>query len=187
MPILLFLNRLRNGRLIAYDKNGEVNMFEMLGNQLFLVRNYSRATEIFEKALWEDPRNKYVRRKLIICYTQIGELDKALKNLLWFLKKDIRFIIDIDPVAEDCPCSGLVYEMEAKLTENRESSDFHVILGILWLYCNIERSLSHFLTARELAPANPDVKSAIAYIQAYLDQSKRDSKTSNRDKNNVNV
>jgi tetratricopeptide (TPR) repeat protein len=81
-------------------------MFEMLGNQLFLVRNYSRAMEMLEKALWEDPKNKYVRRKLIICYTQTGDLDQALKNLLWFLKKDIHFIIDIDPVAEDCPCSS---------------------------------------------------------------------------------
>jgi tetratricopeptide (TPR) repeat protein len=162
-------------------------MFEMLGNQLFLVRNYSRAMEMLEKALWEDPKNKYVRRKLIICYTQTGDLDQALKNLLWFLKKDIHFIIDIDPVAEDCPCSELVYEIEAKLRENQDSFDFHTILGILWLYCNIERSLSHFLKARELAPANPDVKSAIAYIQGYLDQSKQDSKTSSGDRNNVNV
>jgi hypothetical protein len=60
-------------------------------------------------------------------------------------------------------------------------------LGILWLYCNIERSLSHFLKARELVPANPDVKSTIAYIQAYLDQASQDSKTSSGDRNNVNV
>jgi hypothetical protein len=106
---------------------------------------------------------------------------------LWFLKKDIHFIIDIDPVAEYCPCSELVYEIEAKLRENQDSFDFHGILGILWLYCNIERSLSHFLKAGELAPANSDVKSAIAYIQAYLDQSNQDSETSSGDRNNVNV
>jgi hypothetical protein len=77
--------------------------------------------------------------------------------------------------------------MEAKLREDQDSFDLHSILGILWLYCNIDRSLTHFLKAQELAPANPDVKSVIAYIQAYLDQPHEDSKTSSRDKNNVNV
>ena len=119
-------------------------MFEMLGNQLFLVRNYSRAVEMLEKGLWNDPKNKYIRRKLIICYTQIGEINKALDNFLWLIKKDIHFIIDIDPIADDCPCSELVFDSEAKLHENPKSINLLIISGILWLYWVGVRSVHRF-------------------------------------------
>jgi len=163
-------------------------MFEMLGNQLFLVRNYSRALEMLENGLWKDPKNKYIRRKLIICYTQTGEIDKALDNFLWLIKKDIHFIIDIDPVADDCPCSELVFDTEAKFKENPESLNLQIISGILWLYCDVKRSIKHFHMAHSLDPSNPKIKSAITIIESHLDQIEQKSSGSpNTDKNSIPI
>ena len=53
-------------------------MDEMLGNHYFLSRNYGRAAELLDKALRVDPKNKPMRRKLIICFAQTGRVDKAL-------------------------------------------------------------------------------------------------------------
>ena len=163
-------------------------MFEMLGNQLFLVRNYSRAVEMLEKGLWNDPKNKYIRRKLIICYTQIGEINKALDNFLWLIKKDIHFIIDIDPIADDCPCSELVFDSEATLHENPKSLNLLIISGILWLYCDVKRALEYFRMAHILDPSNPKIKSAITIIKSHLDQiGQKSSSTPNTDKNSITM
>lgn len=143
-------------------------MFEMLGNQLFLVRNYLRAAEMLEKALRKDPANKHLKRKLIICYTQTGDVKKAFDHFLWLIERDIHFIIDIDALADDCPCSELVCDLEPQSEQNRDSVDFQIISGILWLYCDADKSLRYFLRARELDPSNPHIKSVIAHIQNYV-------------------
>jgi len=166
----------------------EVIMFEMLGNQLFLVRNYSRAVEMLEKGLWKDPKNEYIRRKLIICYTQTGEIDKALDNFLLLIKKDIHFIVDIDPVADDCPCSELVFDTEPKLKEDPESLSLQIISGILWLYCDVKRSLQYFRAAHSLDPANPKIKSAIIIIESHLNRMEQNSSGNPyKDKNNIPI
>lgn len=148
-------------------------MFEMLGNQFFMVRNYGRAAEMLQQASWKDPRNKLIRRKLVICYTQTGEVEKALENFTWLINEDFDFIANIDPVAEDCPCSGLVYDMEEQMPQNQDSPDFYLILGMLWLYCDLERSLGHFLRARQLNPADERLKSIILLIQSRLDKTEK--------------
>lgn len=148
-------------------------MFEMLGNQFFMVRNYSRAAEMLEKASWKEPHNKPIRRKLIICYTQTGEVEKALENFIWLINADFDFIANIDPVAEDCPCSGLVYDMEKQLSQNQDSLDFHLILGMLWLYCDVERSLEYFLRARRLNPEDERLKAIIQLIRLHLEQASK--------------
>ena len=71
-------------------------MSEMLGNQYFLARNYSGAAQELEKVLREDSKNKAIRRKLIVCYTQIGEIQEALSLFLSLAKEDIGFIINYE-------------------------------------------------------------------------------------------
>ena len=68
-------------------------MSEMLGNQYFLARKYSLAAEQLEKALFNDPGSKGIRRKLVVCYTQTGDIDKALQLFLSLIKEDIDFVI----------------------------------------------------------------------------------------------
>jgi tetratricopeptide (TPR) repeat protein len=65
---------------------------EMLGNKYFLARNYEGAAANFQYTLKTDPINKSVRKKLIICYTQIGQIQKAFENFYMLAKENINFI-----------------------------------------------------------------------------------------------
>jgi len=141
-------------------------MFEMLGNQFFMVRNYARAAEMLERALWKDAKNKAIQRKLIVCYTQIGKVNKALEVFLSLIKEDIDFIINTDPVDDDCPCPELVFEMENKRDQNESSLDFHLILGMLWLYCDLDQSIKYFQKALAIAPHNAQIKSILSILKA---------------------
>ncbi len=140
-------------------------MSEMLGNQYFLARNYARAaSELFE-ALKSDARNKAIRRKLIICYTQIDEIGKALDMFISLIKEDVDFVIKTDPISDDCPCPELVFDMEQKLENNKDSLDFNLILGMLWLYCNVEKSLYFFNRVLHIDPGFSKVKIILALLK----------------------
>jgi tetratricopeptide (TPR) repeat protein len=142
-------------------------MHEMLGNQLFLARKYSQATDNLEKALQSKPASKGIKRKLIICYTQIGQIQRALETFLSLLRTDIEFIINIDPLDDDCPCLELVREMEKKYDENRGSLDYLLVLGMLWLYCNFEKSKQYFNKAQDIVPKNQTVQAIVKIINNY--------------------
>lgn len=143
-------------------------MHEMLGNQYFLARKFDKAAENLSLAMHDNPDNKGVRRKLIICYTQIGEPEKALDIFLSLLKEDADFIINTDPVADDCPCPELVYDYEAKLPENPVKKNLLTILGMLWLYCDVERSIKYFSEALQRMPNNSRIKSILAILSAKM-------------------
>lgn len=144
----------------------------MLANQYFLARRYAQACAMYEKELAKRPNDKFIRRKLIICYTQIGEIKKALDVFVSCLEDDIDCIVKIDPVAEDCPCPELVTELEQNLSGNINSLDFHLMLGMLWLYCDANKSLDYFFKAQQLDPENALVKYAILLITSYQNKGK---------------
>lgn len=141
-------------------------MHEMLGNQCFLARNYLRAAENLEKALWKTPGNKLVRRKLIICYTQIGKIENALQTFLALIKEDIDFIMNSNPVDDDCPCSELVFDMERKYINEIRSLDANLVLGMLWLYCDLNRSFEYFKIAQLLNKQDSAIKSVLTILSA---------------------
>ena len=141
-------------------------MSEMLGNQYFLARNYARAASELHDALKSDSKNKAIRRKLIICYTQIDEITKALDTFISLIKEDIEFIINTDPISDDCPCPELVYDMEQKLDNNQKSLDFNLILGMLWLYCNVEKSFYYFNRVLQIDPDYTKVKVVLALLNS---------------------
>lgn len=144
-------------------------MSEMLGNHYFLIRNYVGAAQELEKALRKEPGNKFIRRKLIICYTQIGRVQKALDLFLSMIKEDADFIIKTNPVDDDCPCPELVYDMEKVCYSNQESCDFCLILGMLWLFCNVKKSISYFEKARKLDPDNKNTKSILSLLESHIE------------------
>jgi pentatricopeptide repeat protein len=145
-------------------------MDEMLGNHYYLSRNYGRAAELLDKALRVDPKNKPIRRKLIICFAQTGHVDKALEIFLSLVKEDIDFIINTDPVDDDCPCPELVFEMEHGNVNNQESLDTRLVLGMLWLYCNLQKSFDCFIQASTIDENNKMIKSILALLEVRLQQ-----------------
>ena len=139
---------------------------EMLGNKYFLARNYRGAAQNLQYVLSQNPINKAARKKIIICYTQTGEIEKAFENFYSLVEEDISFIINTDPVADDCPCPELVFDMEQKLENNQESIDFNLILGMLWLYCNEEKSIYYFNRVLQIDPGYSKVKIILALLKS---------------------
>ncbi len=117
---------------------------EMLGNKYFLARNYKGAAENFQHTLQTNPINKAIRKKLIICYTQIGQIQKAFDSFYKLVKEDIYFVIETDLVAEDCPCPELIAKYGTVLPYESGSSDLKLMLAMLWLYCNVTKSIEFF-------------------------------------------
>ncbi|MDX9923796.1 MAG: tetratricopeptide repeat protein [Ignavibacteriaceae bacterium] len=127
-------------------------MNEMLGNQYFLARKYSLAHEVFEKALKANPNNINVKKKLVVCYTQIGKIIKAKELFFDLISENINYILETDPLVDDCPCPDLIARLESDLSVNEGSYEYHVALGIIWLYCDSGNSLKYFIEARKLNP-----------------------------------
>jgi tetratricopeptide (TPR) repeat protein len=118
-------------------------MSEMLANQYFMARKYKDAYPLLEDALIANKKSKAIKRKLIICYTQTSQLNKALEMFLELIDEDIKFITDADPIYDDCPCPELVGNDFLDVAPN-EFYNYHLAYGIIWLYCDIEHSLEHF-------------------------------------------
>ena len=143
-------------------------MDEMLGNHYFLTRNYARAADLLEKALRSDLKNKAIRRKLIICFAETGHVDKALAVFLSLIKEDIDFIINTDPVDDDCPCPELVFDMEHWNVNTRQSLDDAEVLGMLWLFCNLHKSFEYFTQAANMDKNDKMIKSILALLNVRL-------------------
>lgn len=135
-------------------------MHEMLGNQYFLARQYSLAEKELEAALLHNPTSISIKKKLIICHTQTNTIHRALDIFIDAIGQNIHAITDTDPILENCPCPQLVFELENSLLP-AEGIERHLVLGMLWLYCDIEMSLKHFL-----AVSHHDKK--IEYIVSQL-------------------
>ncbi len=141
-----------------------IMMSEMLGNQYFLARNYASAAKNLQNALNIEPLNKPVRKKLVICYSQVGEIQKALNIFYNLIVEDIDCIIKTDPIADDCPCPELVSHYGTILPYEENSTDLIIMLGMLWLYCNANKSLSFFKSAEKMKPEHERIKSISSII-----------------------
>lgn len=119
-------------------------MSEMLANHYFLVRNFISAKSLFEKVLCKDISNISIKKKLIICYVITGEMKRALDLFHTQIKDDIDVILKTDLKSEDCPCPDLIAQIENQTGFFKNELDHLAGLGILWLYCSIEKSIEYF-------------------------------------------
>ncbi|MDD3558729.1 MAG: hypothetical protein PHW27_09160 [Melioribacteraceae bacterium] len=142
-------------------------MNEMLGNQLFMARRYSEALKNLEAALLHSPEQKPIKRKLIICYAQTGDIYKSLNLFYDLIKDDIQFIIDADPILDDCPCNEIIEQLEEQTDFNYDPFETKIYQGIIWLYCDAAKSLSCFQKAGELENSNEVIKNVIELIEKY--------------------
>ena len=145
-----------------------VMMSEMLGNQYFLSRNYVNAAKNLQYALDIDPSNKAIRKKIIICYSQTGEIQKAFNVFYNLIVEDIDCIINTDIVADDCPCPDLVKHYGKIFPYEENSIDLKLMLGILWLYCEVQTSLNFFKSVLEEHPNDERLKSISSMIEEKI-------------------
>lgn len=145
-----------------------VMMSEMLGNQYFLARNYESAAKNLQHALDIDPLNKAIRRKLIICYTQTGEIQKAFNIFYNLVLEDVDCIINTDIVSDDCPCPDLVKHYGKIFPYEENSIDLKLMLGMLWLYCEVQTSLNFFKSVLQVHPNDERLKAISSMIEEKL-------------------
>ena len=142
---------------------------EMLGNKYFLARKYKNAAENFQHTLQTDPINKSVRKKLIICYTQIGQIQKALENFYMLVKEDVNFIIETDIAADDCPCPELIDKYGSVFPYEKDSFDMKLMLAMLWLYCDAKKSLEFFKRVLVEKPGDSRIKDIVLFIERNIE------------------
>ncbi len=145
-------------------------MYEMLGNQYFMTRNYLGAVEVFEKVLIDDPKNINTRKKIIVCLTQIGKYEKAAEIFTDLISDNIDCIINTHPTKDDCPCPELVLHLEQLLERGNESFTTLKTLGILWLYCDSNRSLHFFRKAKSLKPTDSNINIILDILENKLQE-----------------
>lgn len=126
----------------------------MLGNQYYLSERYKEAAEQYEKALLINPTNYSIKKKLILCYLQTGNLQMALKLFTILISENINILMTCNLECENCPCYKKIYELENYQLEIPEKDKLEM-LGILWLYCDIYTSIKYFNKLKKLEPANP--------------------------------
>jgi len=141
---------------------------EMLGNQYFLARKYAGAVSNFQQTLLDDPQNKSVRKKLIVCYTQTGEIRKALEVFKELIEEDIDFIINTDLKEDSCPCNDLIQKYGNVLPYENSSVDVRIMLGMLWLYCDTEKSNEFFKSLLDENVENEKISSIVKIIENRL-------------------
>ena len=138
----------------------------MLGNQYFMARDYKSAERELAQCLAKNSGSKPVKRKLIICYTQLAQVSKALELFNDLIRQDIEFVIKADAVQDDCPCPELLNNNEQVYLSD-ESEDNYLILGMLWLYCDIESSIKYFRKALAIDKDNSLIQSVLEQIESY--------------------
>ncbi|MFA8344395.1 MAG: tol-pal system YbgF family protein [Rhodothermaceae bacterium] len=142
-------------------------MSEMLANQYFMARNFISAESEYEKYVISKPDSLLAKKKLIICYTENGKIDKALKLFNDVISIQIQIITSTDLIKDDCPCPEIIKRI-IEINDGAESADVLIQLGILWLYCNPETSLSYFEKAKLSGEYEYDITFAIDKIKAFL-------------------
>lgn len=142
-------------------------MSEMLGNRYFLARKFDRAIPELEKAARNTVESQKIKKKLIICYVQIGQIERALQLFWELLQIDPFIIIDTDPYYDDCPCPSLVEQWEKIITYKDDDIRMeYVALGILYLYCDIQQSISYFDRAARTLENNPELKRILSLLRS---------------------
>jgi len=118
-------------------------MSEMLANRYFIARKFDLALPVFEKELAKGNTNVAIKKKLIICYGALGQIEKAFELFFELVKKDPFLIINTDPYWDDCPCPEMVKQWENSTKQVGVSPREALILGVLYLYCDLDKSIEY--------------------------------------------
>jgi len=116
----------------------------MLGNRYFLARQFDKAIPCLEEALQRNPNGHKIKKKLVVCYIEVGQVERAFNYFHTLVHLDPHIIIDTDPYYDDCPCCELIPIWENKHEQGAGTVDVLKILGMLYLYCNVDKAIEFF-------------------------------------------
>ncbi len=139
-------------------------MSEMLGNRYFLTRQFNKATFYLEKALRAHPHSHEIKKKLVICYIQNGKIEQALSIFHDLVNQDANIIIDTDPYYDDCPCQEIIPGWERLAKHDNFPQHLTLILGMLYLYCDLNKSILYLRKAHQENPDNSKISSVLKVL-----------------------
>ena len=124
-------------------------MSEMLANRYFISRKFDLALPIFEQEFARGNRSEAIKKKLIVCYSALGRAEDAFDLFFELIHQDPNIIINTDPYWDDCPCPELIKKWEQKQDTKSISPREALILGMMYLYCNVNKSIEYLQQALE--------------------------------------
>ena len=144
-------------------------MNEMLANHFFMARKYPEAKKALLECLDLSPDDKSIIKKLILCFTQTGEIEEGFDLLCKLAMEDFEFIINTNPEEDDCPCIELLNQVDG-LAITKESREYFLMLGIIWLYCDAYTSLGYFKKAATFKSSDERLLIVINKILHHLNK-----------------
>lgn len=140
-------------------------MSEMLANSYFISRNFAKALPLFEEELQAGKASDKIKKKLLICYLDVGRVEDAFRLFYELVSKDPDIIINTDPYWDDCPCPEMVHDFESNKKPDVGSARIPLILGMLYLFCDVDKSVRYFEQALESDPSNLKISSLLQRLQ----------------------
>jgi len=119
-------------------------MSEMLANQYFMAREFEKANAILEELLDPVHPHPYQLKKLILCNVYLGRIDAALTYFHRLIKTNIRVLTKTNIEDEDCPCKEIIAYIQQGNLDRLPESDKFKALGMLYLYCDVIKSVFYF-------------------------------------------
>ncbi|HID38853.1 MAG TPA: tetratricopeptide repeat protein [Calditrichaeota bacterium] len=141
-------------------------MSEMLGNRYFLARQFDKALQYFETALEQAPDNYRIKKRLIICYVYVGQIERALSFFYDIVKVDPFIIINTDPYYDDCPCLDMIPDWESRLNGEASKKEIYETLGMLYLFCERKKSIEYFRKALNETSYKATINSILKRLNA---------------------
>lgn len=140
-------------------------MSEMLANRYFIARQFDKAIPHLETALRENAPSDKIKKKLIICYIQDAKTERAFSLFYELVTKDPRIISDTDVLYDDCPCFELIPSWQKKMDEADDKSEILNILAMLFLYCDVQKSIDYFKRSSKLTGGSPQIQTILDKLQ----------------------
>ncbi|MBK8230848.1 MAG: hypothetical protein IT349_07230 [Candidatus Eisenbacteria bacterium] len=137
----------------------------MLANRYFLDRDYLHALPLLEAALADASNVSPIRKKLIVTNIVLGRLSEALDLLEQAVHEDPRSIIDTQAEDEDCPCPDLCRALEKRLPYATDPYPVLLSLGMLELYCSLERARTYLAQAGRVRADEPRIPRILSRLQ----------------------
>ena len=142
-------------------------MSVMLGNRYFIARQFDKALDQYEQAFEHSNFTIKIKKRVIICYIQTNQIDQAIRYFYNLVIKDPAIIIDTDPYLDDCPCPEVIPDWENIKRDNPQTANINEILGMLYLYCDLDKAIKAFEESIALNRQNILVSSIIKKLKAY--------------------
>jgi len=139
----------------------------MLGNYYFMTNRFQSARQVLEKALEEDPSNKSVKKKLILCYLDSGHIDEGFNLFQSLINQDITYITDTTNNDDSCPCMDILNNFENLVYPKLSEKDYNKVLAILWLYRDVKFSAKYFRKVKSINQNDKTVDKILEMLFTY--------------------